>query len=82
MSLVEKCTDWKKLPDVLKDKYGIEESDLKFLLKRTEGTGLIHEITGSYWDYLGGTYIMNESLRKFMDSLDIVVIENDNLIEE
>lgn len=82
LSLVEKCTDWKKLPDVLKDKYGIEENDLNFLLKRTESTGLIHEITGSYWDYSGGTYIMNESLRKFMDSLDIVVIENDNLIEE
>lgn len=82
LSLVEKCTDWKKLPDVLKDKYGIEKNDLNFLLKRTESTGLIHEITGSYWDYSGGTYIMNESLRKFMDSLDIVVIENDNLIEE
>lgn len=82
LNLVEKCTDWEKLPQILNDKYGIEKDDLAFLLKRTESTGLIYEITGTYLDYEGGTYIMNETLRKFMDSLDIVVIENDNLIEE
>lgn len=81
LTLVERHTDWENLPKILYEKYGIVEEDLNFLLKRTESTGLIHEINGSYFDYPGGTYIMNESLRKFMDSLNIVVIENDNLIE-
>ena len=38
-----------------------------------------HEL--HYANYDGGTYIMNETLRKFMDRLDIVVSEKDNLIE-
>lgn len=82
LNLVEKCTNWENLPKILNDKYGIENDDLIFLLKRTESTGLIQEITGTYMNYEGGTYMMNETLRKFIDSLDIVVIENDNLIEE
>ena len=81
LNLVHECTDWKNLPKILNDKYGIDEDDLNFLLKRTESTGLIREITGSYIGYDGGTYIMNETLRKFMDRLDIVVSEKDNLIE-
>ena len=81
LNLVHECTDWKNLPKILNDKYGIDENDLNFLLKRTESTGLIREITGSYIGYDGGTYIMNETLRKFMDRLDIVVSEKDNLIE-
>lgn len=81
LNLVHECTDWKNLPNILHDKYGIDENDLNFLLKRTESTGLIREITGSYIGYDGGTYIMNETLRKFMDRLDIVVSEKDNLIE-
>lgn len=81
LTLVERHTDWENLPKILYEKYGIVEDDLNFLLKRTESTGLIHEINGSYFDYPGGTYIMNESLRKFMDSLNIVVIENDDLIQ-
>ena len=66
---------------ILNDKYMIDEDDLNFLLKRTESTGLIREITGTYLNYDGGTYIMNETLRKFMDRLDIVVMKNDKLIE-
>ena len=81
LNLVHECTDWKNLPKILNDKYGIDEDDLNFLLKRTESTGLIREITGSYIGYDGGTYIMNETLRKFMDKLDNIVIKNDNLIE-
>lgn len=81
LNLVHECTDWKNLPKILNDKYGIDENDLNFLLKRTESTGLIREITGTYLNYDGGTYIMNETLRKFMDRLDIVVSEKDNLIE-
>lgn len=75
LNLVHECTDWKNLPKILNDKYGIDENDLNFLLKRTESTGLIREITGSYIGYDGGTYIMNETLRKFMYRLDIVVSE-------
>ena len=81
LNLVHECTDWKNLPKILNDKYRIDEDDLNFLLKRTESTGLIREITGTYINYDGGTYIMNETLRKFMDRLDIVVSEKDNLIE-
>ena len=81
LNLVHECTDWKNLPKILNDKYGIDENDLNFLLKRTESTGLIREITGTYLEYDGGTYIMNETLRKFMDKLDNIVIKNDNLIE-
>jgi len=81
LNLVHECTDWKNLPKILNDKYGIDEDDLNFLLKRTESTGLIREITGTYLEYDGGTYIMNETLRKFMDKLDNIVIKNDNLIE-
>ena len=81
LNLVHDCTDWKNLPRILNDKYGIDEDDLNFLLKRTESTGLIREITGTYLNYDGGTFIMNETLRKFMDSLEIVVNENDSLIE-
>lgn len=81
LTLVERHTDWENLPKILYEKYRIVEEDLNFLLKRTESTGLIHEINGSYFDYSGGTYIMNESLRKFMDSLNIVVIENDDLLQ-
>ena len=65
------------MPKILNEKYGIDEEDLNFLLKRTESTGLIREITGTYLNYDGGTYIMNETLRKFMDSLEIFVSEND-----
>ncbi|MGN0105432.1 hypothetical protein [Methanobrevibacter ruminantium] len=75
LNLVHECTDWKNLPKILNDKYGIDENDLNFLLKRTESTGLIREITGTYINYDGGTYIMNETLRKFMDRLDIVVMK-------
>ena len=81
LNLVYECTDWKNLPMILNDKYMIDEDDLNFLLKRTESTGLIREITGTYLNYDGGTYIMNETLRKFMDKLDNIVIKNDNLIE-
>ena len=81
LNLVHECTDWKNLPKILNDKYGIDEDDLNFLLKRTESTGLIREITGTYLEYDGGTYIMNETLIKFMDKLDNIVIKNDNLIE-
>ena len=81
LNLVHECTDWKNLPKILNDKYGIDEDDLNFLLKRTESTGLIREITGSYIGYDGGTYIMNETLKKFMDRLDIVENETENLIE-
>ncbi|MDD6048844.1 MAG: hypothetical protein PUB95_05265 [Methanobrevibacter ruminantium] len=81
LNLVHECTDWKNLPKILNDKYMIDEDDLNFLLKRTESTGLIREITGTYLNYDGGTYIMNETLRKFMDRLDIVVMKNDKLIE-
>lgn len=81
LNLVHECTNWKNMPKILNEKYGIDEEDLNFLLKRTESTGLIREITGTYLNYDGGTYIMNETLRKFMDKLDNIVIKKDNLIE-
>ena len=39
LTLVNNFTDWKNLPEILYKKYGIDNDDLNFLLKRTESTG-------------------------------------------
>lgn len=64
LELVIQHGDWDNLSEIVFNKYGIESEDLKFLLKRIESTGLIHEITGTYMNYGGGTYKINYSLKK------------------
>lgn len=56
---------WDNLPEIL----SIHSEDLSFLLKRIEKTGLITEITGTYWDYAGGTYVITNAFRKIMEYL-------------
>ena len=76
LELVIQHTDWNNFPEIVFDKYGIESEDLKFLLKRIESTGLIHEITGTYMSYVGGTYKINYSLKKLFDKLEILYDES------
>ena len=72
LELVIQYTDWNNFSKIIFDKYGIESEDLKFLLKRIESTGLIHEISGTYMSYAGGTYKINYSLKKLFDKLEIL----------
>jgi hypothetical protein len=46
-----------------------DEEELKFFLKRLERTGLIREITGTYFDYTGGRYMASKVLQMLMDYL-------------
>lgn len=48
---------------------GIDEADLLFMLKRIEKSGFIKEITGTYFNYTGGSFTITESLNKMMDYL-------------
>jgi hypothetical protein len=53
---------WKQLSE----QCSILKEDLSFVLLRLQGSGLIHEITGTYVGYEGGVYIITESFRKLM----------------
>lgn len=72
LELVIQHTNWNNFSKIIFDRYGIESEDLKFLLKRIESTGLIHEITGTYMSYEGGIYKINYSLKKLFDKLEIL----------
>ncbi len=53
---------WDKLSDTCE----VSQEELRFLLIRIERTGLIKEITGSYYDYSGGVYVITDMFRKIM----------------
>ena len=44
--------------------------NLSYHLKRIERTGLIAEITGTYWDYTGGAYRTTSTFRRLMRYLE------------
>ena len=48
---------------------GLDEADAVFLLKRLERSGLISEVTGAYFGYQGGVYVITETFRQLMDFL-------------
>lgn len=65
-------TDYKSLYEILEEKYSITKDDFEFLAKRTEATGLIHEIL--YLDddgNMGYVYAINTTLIKLMEKLNI-----------
>lgn len=65
-------TGYKNLSKLLEDKYFITKDQFEFLAKRTEATGLIHEIL--YLDddgNMGYVYAINSTLIKLMGKLDI-----------
>lgn len=59
-------TGWDDIPK----KIAIPREELDFLLKRLERTGIIKEITGSYFDYSGGVYIITQTFLTIMNSLN------------
>ena len=65
-------TDYKNISKILDDKYSITKDEFEFLAKRTEATGLIHEIL--YLDdegNMGYVYAINTTLIKLMEKLNI-----------
>ena len=65
-------TNYKNLSKILDDKYSITKDEFEFLAKRTEATGLIHEIL--YLDdegNLGYVYAINTTLIQLMEKLNI-----------
>jgi len=56
-------TGWKQLPPSCPS---VPEEDIPFTLLRLQKSGLIREITGTYFDYTGGVYVITESFRKLM----------------
>ena len=65
-------TDYKNISKILEDKYSITNDEFEFLAKRTEATGLIHEIL--YLDddgNMGYVYAINSTLNKLMEKLNI-----------
>ena len=65
-------TNYKNLSKILDDKYSITKDEFEFLAKRTEATGLIHEIL--YYDNgeMGHVYAINATLINLMEKLNIV----------
>lgn len=45
---------------------GVSQEELRFLLLRIERTGLIKELTGGYYDYTGGVYVITDMFRGIM----------------
>ena len=65
-------TDYKNIYKILEDNYSITNDEFEFLAKRTEATGLIHEIL--YLDddcNMGYVYAINTTLIKLMEKLNI-----------
>ncbi len=65
-------TDYKNFPKLLEDKYSINEDEFQFLAKRTEATGLIHEIL--YLDdegRMGYVYVIHRAFIDLIEKLDI-----------
>lgn len=73
LSLMLKDDVWEDFIFKLNAKYDIDEDDVNFLLKRTESSGLIYEITGAYFDYGGGIYKIDKSFSKLMEKLGIII---------
>jgi hypothetical protein len=57
---------WKNLADKLPT---VSREDLPFVLQRLSKSGLIKEVTGSYFDYVGGVYVITDAFRKLMQFL-------------
>lgn len=73
LSIMLKDDVWDNFILKLNEKYCIEETEVNFLLKRTEKSGLIYEITGAYFDYGGGIYKLDKSFPKLMEKLGIII---------
>lgn len=56
--------------NTLSDKLSIPSGELDFFLKRLERTGLIKEITGAYFDYEGGVYVITQTFKVMMQFLN------------
>ena len=54
---------WKQLPELCSS---VPKEDIPFILLRLQKSGLVREITGTYFNYTGGVYIITESFRKLM----------------
>ncbi len=57
--------EWDKIPE----RVSVSHDDMPFILIRLERTGLIKEITGAFWGYEGGVYVVTEAFRKMMQFL-------------
>jgi len=58
---------WKDLPNQLTS---VSKEDLPFILLRIEKSGLVKELTGSYWGYEGGVFVVTDTFRKLMRFID------------
>ena len=69
---IESADVWKKncgLDSIIKNwDAGID--DVNYYLKRIERTGLIKEIVGVYFDYIGGVYRITNGFKKMMDYIN------------
>jgi hypothetical protein len=61
-----KSVNWK---ESLKNKCELSDEDFIFLMKRLERTGFVKEITGMYFDYEGGEFMITPSFGKFIEYL-------------
>jgi hypothetical protein len=61
------CGQWKKL---LIECPLVADEDMEFVLLRLQRSGLVNEVSGAYWDYVGGAYVINNTLRKLMHYLE------------
>ena len=57
---------WKNLESFCKK----QNIDQLFVLQRISNTGLIKEITGTYYGYDGGCYMITDAFRKLMSVID------------
>lgn len=55
-----------KWREMLIEKCGIDGGDIDFVVKRLETTGLISEITGTFFDYSGGEIKINKTFNKLI----------------
>src|SRR4030042_2626392 len=58
---------WEDLPNQVTS---VSKEDLPFILLRIEKSGLVKELTGSYWDYKGGVFVVTDTFRKLMRFID------------
>lgn len=65
---------WEKL---VADCPSVSKQDIAFLLLRLQRSGLAKEMSGTYWDYLGGVFVATEELRKIMAYLQKEHLKSD-----
>ena len=58
---------WKDLSNKVTS---VSKEDLPFILLRIEKSGLVKELTGSYWGYEGGVFVVTDTFRKLMRFID------------